>query len=345
MKSDLGRHAWIMLAVILLEGCNASQAQIEPAALTQHVTQSGLMRISFLEQNGVAQTLRNHRGQSWIARDASRLKGPLLYVSDGGDNFLYVFSLPGGQLVEKITGFRAIAGLCSDKEGNVFVVDFDAASVKVFPHGRKEPTAVLNDPDADPTGCSVDPTTGNLAVTNDITVTGSDMEEPGDVAIYKNAKGTPQDYADPNMVYVSSDSYDSTGDLYVSGVADSYQNSSFAVLYKGRSKLKDLTLNQSFSAYSLLQWDGQYLAVASENDAQMYRFKINGATGTKVGTTKLVGASAVYGFWIQNNELYAAGVSNDQPMVGFYPYPRGGKPTKTLLGFSSALSATVSVLP
>jgi hypothetical protein len=48
--------------------------------------------------------------QSWIARDAARLKGPLLYVSDGGDNFLYVFSLPGGKLVEKITGYLSHLG-------------------------------------------------------------------------------------------------------------------------------------------------------------------------------------------------------------------------------------------
>ena len=57
----------------------------------------------------------------------------LLYVSDDGDDFLYVFGLPGGKLVGTIPGFRAIAGVCSDAQGNVFVADSEAASVKEYP--------------------------------------------------------------------------------------------------------------------------------------------------------------------------------------------------------------------
>jgi hypothetical protein len=270
----------------------------------------------------------------------------LLYVSDSGDNDVYVFSLPRGKLRGTLTGFRGVAGVCSDKAGNVFVVDYQASSIKKYRHGGKMPIAVLNDPNAVPIGCSVDPTTGNLAVTNEITVNNG-YTEPGDLVIYTNAQGTPQAYTVPNMVSVFFDSYDSAGNLYVSGVAPSYQDSAFAKLSKGGSKLKQLTLNQNFCCdqLSALQWDGQYLAVADETAVQIYQFAISGSSGTKVGTTPLTGASSVYGFWVQNHNLYAPVISNSQPMVGFYSYPSGGKPTKGLLGFAYAFGATVSLRP
>ncbi len=329
-SSDIGRYAlWSFAASALLTACGGSQAPMPVSGAIPQVD---------------ASAGPTAHSRSWMSPEATRLRR-LLYVSDDGDNDVYVFSLPRGRLLGTLTGFRGAAGVCSDKAGNVFVVDYQAASIKEYRHGGKTPIAVLNDPDASPLGCSVDPTTGNLAVTNELTVNGSDETEPGDVAIYTNAQGTPQYYKDPNMVYVTFDSYDSVGNLYVSGVADSYQSSAFAVLSKGAGELKELTLNQSFGDYSAVQWDGQYLAVANETAAQIYQFKIHGTKGTKVGTTTLVGASSVYDFWVQNHELYAPVLSNSQPMVGFYPYPGGGKPTKSLLGFAYAFSATVSLRP
>ena len=61
-----------------------------------------------------------------MAADAGGIRN-LLYVSDDGDNFLYVFALPKGKLVGTITGFLGIAGLCSDSQGNVFVTDYQLA--------------------------------------------------------------------------------------------------------------------------------------------------------------------------------------------------------------------------
>lgn len=317
MKSDLVRNAWsVVLVIAFLGGCNGLQPQVEPAALTQMATQSSLRNV------------------------------PLLYVSDDGDNFLYVFSLPAGKLVRKISGFRGIAGVCSDEQGDVFVVDYQAASIKEYRHGAKEPIAVLNDPEATPVACSIDPTTGNLAVANDLTVNGSHHAEPGDVAIYAGARGMPTSYTDPNMVSVDFDSYDAGGNLYVEGQADTYNYSAFAVLYKDGDKLTNLTLDRTFSARQgtpPLQWDGKHLAVANANI--IYQFKIKGTKGTKVGATTLGGASSVYDFWIQNHVLYAPGLSNSQPMVGFYSYPSGGQPTKTLLGFANPISVTVSRRP
>lgn len=312
MKSGAVRNASsILLTIILLVGCNGSQPDLAPS--------TSLAR----------------------APDAGR-SGPLLYVSDISSRSVYVFSLPGGSLIQTITGFIENAGLCSDKEGHVFVVDSEAHGIKEYAHGGREPIAVLNDPLSTPVGCSVDPTTGNLAVTSQSTTSSGGHSAPGSLAIYTKARGTPKHYADRDLHYFAYDSYDGGGNLYVDGVSRAYE-SAFAVLVKGAHKLRSISVNQSIENYAPVRWDGQYLAVASGN--YIYRFKIKGTSGTKAGTVRLDGASAVYDFWIQNSIIYAPVISNQQTMVGVYPYPRGGRPTKSLLGFAAAFSATVSVLP
>jgi hypothetical protein len=324
MMRVLGHCPWsVTLAVIMLGGCSAFQSDVS----------------SILPDSASGAALAPERAP------AIREKGPLLYVSDVSDNVLYVFSLPSGRLVQKITGFAAIEGVCSDTEGNVFVTDQELASIKEYAHGGNEPIAILNDPDAFPTGCSADPVSGNLAVANLITTNSTGKGEPGDVVVYKNEKGKPKAYVDPNLAEVNSDSYDSSGDLYVSGATGSGRASDFAVLPEGAGRLSDITLNQGFGGFAPLQWDGQDLAVASYADNDVYRFSINGTTGTNIGKTKLGALSSVDAFWIQNNELYAAGFLNHRPMVRFYPYPKGGRPTKSILGFSDVAGATVSTLP
>src|SRR5579862_833352 len=44
----------------------------------------------------------------------------LLYVSDLGANDVAVYTYPKGSLVSKLTGFGSVAGLCSNKAGDVF---------------------------------------------------------------------------------------------------------------------------------------------------------------------------------------------------------------------------------
>jgi len=63
-------------------------------------------------------------------------------------------------------------GLCVDAQGNVFVPTWQGESgtrgyVYEFAHGGSTPIATLSDPGG-AFGCSVDLTTGNLAVTNNV---------------------------------------------------------------------------------------------------------------------------------------------------------------------------------
>lgn len=92
--------------------------------------------------------------------------GDLLYVSDTETSNVYVFSYPKGKLVQTLTGFTDPAGECVNKNGDVFITNTGASNILEYAHGGSTVDSTLNDPGYFPTGCSVDPLTGNLAVTN-----------------------------------------------------------------------------------------------------------------------------------------------------------------------------------
>ena len=69
--------------------------------------------------------------------------GPLLYVSDIGAEDVDVFSYPGGKQVGKLTGFSEPAGLCTDRKGDVFVVDSGSDRILEYAHGGTSPIATL----------------------------------------------------------------------------------------------------------------------------------------------------------------------------------------------------------
>jgi hypothetical protein len=78
-----------------------------------------------------------------------------------------VFAYPGkGKLLGEATGFEAPSGPCSDKKGDVYVTDFNAGTITEFAYGSTTPMRTLSDTTGSPDGCSVNPKTGDLAVTN-----------------------------------------------------------------------------------------------------------------------------------------------------------------------------------
>src|SRR5580704_4384157 len=131
-----GRYAiGFCLAIAVLAGCGGTQAglptSLSPAAPVQ----------------------------SWMASESQ--SGDLLYVSiiSGITN---VYTYPGGRLVGGLSNTGATYGLCSNKNGNVFITTQYA--IYEYPHGMAVPIAVLTDPQGQSLGCSIDPTTGKLAV-------------------------------------------------------------------------------------------------------------------------------------------------------------------------------------
>jgi hypothetical protein len=279
-------------------------------------------------------------GRSWMLPEA---KGEdLLYISDQGTNDVYVYSYPQGKLVGTLTGFDVPTGLCADEAGDVFIPNGFGADIVEYAHRGKSPIATLSDAGKSPSGCGVDPKTGNLAVANYCSVNASGhCTGHGSVAIYANAMGSPTQHIDHNISNVYFCGYDTKGNLFLDGT----QNSAFAFaeLRSGKSIFTKIALNQAIQTPGNVQWDGTEVAVGDIGTGVIYQFTISGESGTEVGSTPLTGSSYVTQFWIQPPKVIGPNVYSSGGNVLFWKYPAGGSPTKTIGGLSKPVGATVSL--
>jgi DNA-binding beta-propeller fold protein YncE len=286
---------------------------------------------------------RADRGRSWMAPDAK--KQDLLYVSDGGTNDVYVFSYPKGKPLGTLTGFEGPEGECVDKAGDVFIINSNSSEILEYAHAGTSPIATLSDPGYYPTGCSIDPTTGNLAVTNGET-TGS---RAGSLAIYADAQGNPSITQIGDFYYYFFCGYDNEGNLFIDGLNSDFQFQ-FAELPKGSYNFRHISLSQSFEYAGGVQWDGKYVAVGDSDAGVIYQVDVTPSSATIVGSTTLEGSSPIYTFWITGH----GGKKNPQgtKVVGarsagsgnvmIWKYPAGGSATKTITGFTQPFGTTVS---
>ncbi|HEY2476515.1 MAG TPA: hypothetical protein VGI19_17175 [Candidatus Cybelea sp.] len=280
-----------------------------------------------------SRTIAGHaeHGKSWMAPDAK--KSSLLYISDESFGKLYVFSYPKGTLEGTITGLSMPQGLCVDKKGDVFVTTFYAGEILEYAHGGSSSIQTLNNPGEYMLGCSVDPTTGNLAAMDFSTSSGG----PASVAIYKKAKGNPTVYSDSDLQFGNQLGYDNHGNIFLDGLSN--QGFDFAELPKGSSNFTEISLNVTIDTPGGVQWDGKYVAVGDETGGEIYQ--TNGSGGKVIGTTKLGGGSPeVSEFFIDGKTV--VGPSPLTGAVSFWKYPAGGGPTKTLSNFSEPFGAAVS---
>jgi hypothetical protein len=254
----------------------------------------------------------------------------LLYVADPGDNIIRVFSLVRGRQVGQLSENNEPNGACVDAQGRVFFPEFQGGKVVEYAHGRKGPKAFLNGTAGAAFSCSIDPTSGNLAVTNFV---GSGNTQ-GNVMIYQRARGAPLTYTDPNIYKYFFCGYDVRGNLFVDGQAQSPPVFKFAELAKGSSMFTDITLNRNINWPGQVQWDGQYMAIGDQTTTSIYRFLISGSAGTLQGTTILTGASNVQDFWLHGPHVIASNEFNVNSQgyteALFYKYPAGGAPIKTV---------------
>jgi hypothetical protein len=306
-------------ALAMLSGCGASATPPAPWG-------------PIMGQNASLPVRADH-GPSWMAPDAKT--SDLLYVSDVGTNDVYVYSYSQGKLVGTLKGFSRPSGLCVDAAGNVFITELDAFDIVEYAHGGTSPLATLSDPGEDPGDCSVDPTTGDLAVTNVSTPSSS----PGDVAIYKNAQGRPKTYKEPEISYYQFCGYDNRGNLFVDGAKTGAFH--LAELPNGKTSFRNITLDKSFSYAGAVQWDGKHVAVGDYESNVIYRFRISGSRGTSVGSTPLHHSSFAIGFWIEGSTV--VGPNDDSANVMFWKYPGGYSPIKTISGLRNPWGSTVSL--
>ena len=278
-------------------------------------------------------------GLSPAQTDHAARGGSLLYVL--GKHHIYVLSYPKGAFIALIK-YSGTAD-CSDNRGNVFVTS--SGAVSVFSHGSIKPIRNLYT-GANTYGCSVDPTTGNLAVT--------DM---AGILIFKKARGKGEQINESTF-NPSHCGYDTRGNLFVDGNLPS--EFALAELSKGSANFKQISVRSNGSSVvgGQVQWDGKYITV--ENIAgqlvEVYRLRVSRLRGRIVGTTKVSLPSMnpwVPGLsWIQDDAVILPYLDWDtnEGTVGVWNYPAGGSATKTIanaFGKNSGglLAATVSVAP
>lgn len=274
----------------------------------------------------------------------------LLYVSDDGANAVYVYAYPAGTRAGKLTNLAQPAGLCTDTRGDVWVVQSASSQVTEFAHGATRPITTLAVSGADSLlGCSVDPTTGNLAVTDLGNSTGG-----GSLWVFAHAQGTPKNYHAPKISFAYSDGYDLEGDLFVDGLDRSYAFE-FAELAKGNSTLNDIHVDKSVGFPGGVRWDGKYVAIGDQDyqgrhTSAVYQISISGSKARVKGTTPLTGSCDVLQFTFgriggksngEKNQLVAPDLCENN--VGFYKYPAGGSATKALNGLQYPVGATLSL--
>lgn len=303
----------VMAAAALLSGCGGSGSPMDS---------SGMM------PQGRTHGTRPALEQSWMLPAKTEA---LLYVSSPDANDVYVFTYPGGKSVGTLSGFDEPEGLCSDTKGNVWIANADIENgygyLTEFAHGGTKPIATLQDPQNAPQACSVDPTTGNLAVAN------ISVGTTQNIAVYAGARGNPTFYStvgfvqDPQTI-----AYDSSGNLYFAA-----WRKSRAWLPKGSSSVGRLKLNPLSDGW--FAWDGTDLAVG---ESVLTRYQISGSKGTKIGPKVMLSDVHVRGqFWIQDSGLVIA--TQSQGNVYVFNYPQGGNPTNTISGLDDPYGVTVSV--
>ncbi len=155
-------------------------------------------------------------GTSWIGPDLN--KQWLLYVSDGADGVvdIYNYRATRGKLVGQITGFNFPYGQCVDASGDVYVVDNGTSEIYEYQHGVSAPIATAGDSFGKPDGCSVDPTTGNVAVSN---FSGATSSTAGGVDVFAGGlRGKQTYYTAPNLFRAFPGAYDPNGNFFAQGI-------------------------------------------------------------------------------------------------------------------------------
>lgn len=270
--------------------------------------------------------------------------GDLLYVADINESTnVSIFTYPAGRPYATISNIGPTSGICSDAMGDVWVDSLGFGASYEYAHGGTTPITVLSfSTGAVPTGCSVDPSTGNLATIN--------MFGPGSgptMIVWPHALGPATSYSTPFAA--TGCTYDDRGNLFIDGPASVSGAILLAELPRGGSAFETITLDAKNATWAGgIEWDGKYVAVTAQSSAGprekrhvIYRIKVSGSEGRIVGTTYLRHEQSPAWIWFEGKTLVAA--TNSE--VGLWKYPQGGRPFKKITGPQAASGVTVSVAP
>jgi hypothetical protein len=274
--------------------------------------------------------------RSWMSPLAK--SQALLYVSDAENDVVDVYKNFASNSVTRVGqlgGVQYPSGECTDRAGNVWVTELYGQDVVEFAHGGTSPLQSLS-VTGFPIGCSVDPTTGNLAVASWEDSQGYNTR--GGVFIFAHASGTPTFYTDPNLWQFWPPGYDAAGNLFVAGYNPTVE---LVELSRGGSNFQQISLgSKSITSPGGVTWDGKYVVAADlqyqgRNTTAIYRIAVSGMKGTVIGTTVLTDScSPSKGADIMQplirGTTVLGGNRSCTNRVAFWSYRNGGNPTRTL---------------
>ena len=335
---DFSRNALgIGIAAAFLAGCGGSQPPIAP-----------LQSLPFAQ----AHTTEAQRddGNSWMAPEAKRIK-ELLYVSDQNTNRVYIYSYKTGRVVGKLVSLFQPSGQCIDRNGDIWIADYVGEAVVEYPHGDVHRIKRIRT-DGLPNSCTVDPTTGNLAVANAVTRHG-----PSNIVVFTQL-GEHSVYSNKDCNLIEQVGYDNHGNLYVA--AGSLGSSPYVCeLPHGGKSLEKITISRQIRTPRGVMWDGKYIAFTDDDylhgNAAIYQATPTRSGGLKVVSTTVFksgcgGLSYLFQPFIvgsvntpSNSQQGTAVVGDDYVSIyhcehpfSYWVYPAGGKPTHNL--FNAPLS-------
>lgn len=275
-----------------------------------------------------------------VAHHATGTNGDLLYVGKPHSTAVRFLSFPGAKAEGSFKAPNLAAGLCSDSAGNLWVATEVASvwSVVEYAHGGTTPLATLPIPGADIAyGCTVDPTTNNLAVM---------IDGIGTVAIFQNEQGTPQTYKDGDMGIAYALTYDTHSNLFVYGfqLIGGSKKPILGELPSGGSRygFSNLTLEHKVINCTFAQWRGNYMLVGAitkltgrnEDGTEtetVWKVAVS-ASGLNIKSSKTFEASRPEGIgpraWLQGDTLIQQDAHGNH--IYYFSYKSGGKPTKVI---------------
>jgi hypothetical protein len=217
--------------------------------------------------------------------------------------------------------------------------------VREYAHGETTPIATLHDDFGYPVGCAVDPSNGNLAVTNLQNFSGAAI-----VLLYKHARGTPAVFSNKDIAYYYFAGYDGSGNLYVSGQT-SQHGFALGVLSRGAKSISGVAVSGGTIYFpGTVAWNGSNLVLGDQrckNSASscLYRLTVSGKAAHVVGSTPLGGACDVAQAWVGASRVAAGeyqSCSHQRSGAALWRYPAGGKPAAQVTGLLQPVGAVVS---
>ena len=107
----------VMAAVALLAGCGGG---LQSSSSFVSSSAQGLASVTYTSVR--APKIKPDHHKSWVSPDVKSAHR-LLFISDDSSQDVYIFTMPAMQLKGTLTGFNGPQGMCSDKQGNIWVVN------------------------------------------------------------------------------------------------------------------------------------------------------------------------------------------------------------------------------